>query len=81
MLYICYITCFYLREKMVNKIDIIKIHILSKLEYELINEIVQNKEFDDKDIVDILMLIKNILNEIDTTLTILIRITQKNNNL
>jgi len=66
---------------MVNKIDIIKIHILSKLEYELINEIVQNKEFDDKDIVDILMLIKNILNEIDTTLTILIRTTQKNNNL
>ncbi|ARQ96377.1 hypothetical protein CCL42_gp31 [Sulfolobus islandicus rod-shaped virus 8] len=81
MLYICHITCFYLREKMVNKIDIIKIHILSKLEYELINEIVQNKEFDDKDIVDILMLIKNILNEIDTTLTILIRTTQKNNNL
>lgn len=62
---------------MINRLDIIKMQILFKLEYDLINEIIQNKEFDDKDIVDILMLIKNILNEIDKTLTVLIRTTQK----
>jgi len=63
---------------MVNRIDLIKMQILFKLEYELTNEIVQSKELNNEDIVDILMLIKNILNEIDKTLTILIRTTQKN---
>ena len=59
--------------KMVNTVDLIKIKILAKWISNIMDEIPDNKELSDHDIIEMLMIIQGAINEIDKTITIIIR--------
>jgi len=59
--------------QMINAIDLIKIKILAKWISNIMDEIPDNKELSDHDIIELLMIIQSTINEIDKTITIIIR--------
>jgi len=59
--------------QMINAIDLIKIKILAKWISNIMDEIPDNKELSDNDIIEMLMIIQGAINEIDKTITIIIR--------
>jgi len=59
--------------RMINTIDLIKIKILAKWISGIMDEIPDNKELSDHDIIELLMIIQSTINEIDKTITIIIR--------
>lgn len=59
--------------KMVNIIDLIKIKILTKWISNIMDEIPDNKELSNEDIIELLMIIQSTINEIDKTISIIIR--------
>ena len=59
--------------RMINTIDLIKIKILAKWISNIMDEIPDNKELSDHDIIELLMIIQSTINEIDKTITIIIR--------
>ena len=59
--------------EMVNTVDLIKIKILAKWISNIMDEIPDNKELSDHDIIEMLMIIQGAINEIDKTITIIIR--------
>lgn len=59
--------------KMVNTIDLIKIKILAKWISNIMDEIPDNKELSNQDIIELLMIIQSTINEINKTISIIIR--------
>jgi hypothetical protein len=59
--------------KMVNTVDLIKINILAKWIVSIMDEITNNKELSNQDIIEMLMIIKSTVDEIDKVIAIIVR--------
>ena len=52
--------------------NLILLNVLAKLEYEIIDEILKNPNLSDDEIKDLLLIVKNLSDEISNRITILI---------
>jgi len=63
---------------MVKDIDLVKIKILTKWLYDIIEEIVNNKALNDEDIIELLMSAKGIMSDIDKEIVFIVKENSQN---
>jgi len=63
---------------MVKEIDLVRIKILAKWLYDIVEEIENNKALTDEDIVELLMSMKNIMSDIDKEIVIIVKENSQN---
>jgi len=57
---------------MIDETNLILLNVLTKLEYEVIDEILKNPNLSDDEIKDLLLIAKNLSDEISNRITIII---------
>jgi len=57
---------------MIDQTNLILLNVLAKLEYEIIDEILKNPNLSDDEIKDLLLIVKNLSDEISNRITIII---------
>jgi uncharacterized protein related to proFAR isomerase len=63
---------------MVKDIDLVKIKILTKWLYDIIEEIANNKALSDEDIIELLMSAKGIMSDIDKEIVLIVKENSQN---
>ena len=63
---------------MVKDIDLVKIKILTKWLYDIVEEITNNKVLSDEDIIELLMSAKGIMTDIDKEIVLIVKENSQN---
>ena len=63
---------------MIKDIDLVKIKILTKWLYDIIEEIANNKALNDEDIIELLMSAKGIMSDIDKEIVFIVKENSQN---
>jgi uncharacterized protein related to proFAR isomerase len=63
---------------MIKDIDLVKIKILTKWLYDIVEEIANNKALNDEDIIELLMSAKGIMSDIDKEIVIIVKENSQN---
>ncbi|ARQ96541.1 hypothetical protein [Sulfolobus islandicus rod-shaped virus 4] len=63
---------------MIKDIDLVKIKILTKWLYDIVEEVANNKALNDEDIIELLMSAKGIMSDIDKEIVIIVKENSQN---
>ncbi len=63
---------------MIKDIDLVRIKILTKWLYDIVEEVANNKALNDEDIIELLMSAKGIMSDIDKEIVIIVKENSQN---